>query len=283
MRIITPWAKVLEDGEKFARNGVDYMYWFKPPLGGIGYQEGFDAFLKPALDNWKITKIYFILSKNDPQIKTLWKKYVIPKIEKWIENSHLLSHEIVINDLDGTGTVNIMKGNENKEILWIFRDLSPAYLSVPSFKIFMNDPSSELMPKEQIQFFLTNTAATDVQEIFLNDDNKTPITIYRPNCILKVNKTKKTERLFMELEEKINSFKQYFLYEKDYSEKRGSRQIKSTPTHGDKNSVVHIYGGDVTIGNKKEERSMSNVSVQLGDDTKIQGNFIVATKIQESF
>lgn len=49
-------------------------------------------------------------------------------------------------------------------------------------------------------------------------------------------------------------------------------------------SSIHIFGSEVTIGNsKKEIEKMSKISVQLGDNAIIHGDFVVANKIKDSF
>src|SRR3954451_16457643 len=54
--LIPPWEAVARDGNEFARTGAGTMYWFRVPLGGLSYPEGFRHFLQPALENDRIGK-----------------------------------------------------------------------------------------------------------------------------------------------------------------------------------------------------------------------------------
>ena len=56
LRVVHPWEAVARDGRAFAEDGSGIMYWFRVPLGGISYPEGFRNFLQPALENPRITK-----------------------------------------------------------------------------------------------------------------------------------------------------------------------------------------------------------------------------------
>lgn len=68
----------------------------------------------------------------------------------------------------------------------------------------------------------------------------------------------------------------------DGIEKKEERMnaYENTPGSGS----IHIFGSEVTIGNsKKEIEKMSKISVQLGDNAIIHGDFVVANKIKDSF
>lgn len=81
--IISPWEAVARDGREFAERGDGMMYWFKVPLGGICYPEGFRNFLQPVLENPSIRKIRFILDTANPATLQTWHELVIPLLQDW--------------------------------------------------------------------------------------------------------------------------------------------------------------------------------------------------------
>ena len=83
LRIIHPWEAVARDGREFARQGVGIMYWFRVPLGGIGYPEGFRNALQPALENPRISKVRFVLDSSVPAGQQAWDGLVIPLLQTW--------------------------------------------------------------------------------------------------------------------------------------------------------------------------------------------------------
>lgn len=72
LRLARSWESVARDGRDFAEHGAGMMYWFKVPLGGICYPEGFRNFLQPALANPKIPKIRFVLDSSVPIIRQIF-------------------------------------------------------------------------------------------------------------------------------------------------------------------------------------------------------------------
>lgn len=83
LSIIRSWEHVARDGREFADNGAGTMYWFKVPLGGLSYPEGFRNFLQPALMNPRITKIRFLLESTAPAIRRIWYETVLPLAQTW--------------------------------------------------------------------------------------------------------------------------------------------------------------------------------------------------------
>src|SRR5918998_2876392 len=81
--VMRPWEMVARDGRDFAANGAGVMYWFRVPLGGVAYPEGFRNFLQPALENDRITKIRFVLDATVPPIRRFWTDLVIPLVSEW--------------------------------------------------------------------------------------------------------------------------------------------------------------------------------------------------------
>jgi hypothetical protein len=55
------------------------VWFFNVPLGRIRTQEGFDAFVKPGIENPHTRNITFILNKS---VKDIWEEHVRPKISK---------------------------------------------------------------------------------------------------------------------------------------------------------------------------------------------------------
>lgn len=68
---------LLKEGEEFALRNRGEMWWFNTPLG-FRRPEMFEKLLKPALENPKTKKVYFILR---PQFKEVWEKEALPKIQ----------------------------------------------------------------------------------------------------------------------------------------------------------------------------------------------------------
>ncbi|HEV3484264.1 MAG TPA: adenylate/guanylate cyclase domain-containing protein, partial [Vicinamibacterales bacterium] len=83
--VVRPWEMVARDGRDFAANGAGAMYWFRVPLGGVAYPEGFRNFLQPALENERITKIRFVLDRSVPPIRRVWDDLVLPLVTEWCE------------------------------------------------------------------------------------------------------------------------------------------------------------------------------------------------------
>jgi class 3 adenylate cyclase len=80
VRLARSWEAVARDGRDFAANGAGMMYWFKVPLGGLCYPEGFRNFLQPALENPRIHKIRFMLDNTTERIPRIWADLVLPQI-----------------------------------------------------------------------------------------------------------------------------------------------------------------------------------------------------------
>ena len=101
LRLVRPWEAVARDGRDFAEKGGGMMYWFKVPLGGICYAEGFRNFLVPALVNQRITKIRFLLDSSNPIYQQIWNNLVLPLLVEWAkkENRAFVVEELVVRNL----------------------------------------------------------------------------------------------------------------------------------------------------------------------------------------
>lgn len=63
--------------ESVGRNRGD-IWFFNVPLGRIRTQEGFNALVKPGIENPHTTNITFILNRS---VKAIWEEHVQPKID----------------------------------------------------------------------------------------------------------------------------------------------------------------------------------------------------------
>ena len=174
LRIIHPWEAVARDAQEFARQGVGIMYWFRSPLGGICYSEGFRNALQPALDNPRISKVRFVLDSSVPTVQQAWDGLVIPLLQAWAKGT---DREIAIDRHDDGG--RLVDQVEGTTLLtWVAADLSEEFS--PSFKLLVDDPDMDEPGESQAQIFL----ATVTRNVRLTDGTRRTIRI--PDTILRV-------------------------------------------------------------------------------------------------
>jgi class 3 adenylate cyclase len=174
LRLARSWEAVARDGRDFALNGGGMMYWFKVPLGGVSYPEGFRNFLQPALENPGITKIRFILDQTVPKIPEIWSEHVIPLLQDWATKS---DRTFGIEQEDGGG--RFFEEAENPTSLgWVFGDLSLEF--TPCFKLLVPDPDTDEETETRAQIFLS----TAIRTFRFKDGGTHPVRI--PDAVLRV-------------------------------------------------------------------------------------------------
>ncbi len=149
------------------------MYWFKVPLGGLSYPEGFRHFLQPALENDRITKIRFVLDTTNETVREIWKHIVLPLTRKWAEGS---GREFNVDEDENRGSLTLNGGV--KQMGWVFVNLSNEY--TPCFKLFVDDPDSAVQAESTAQIFLS----TAPRMVALSDGTTRNIRI--PDAVLRV-------------------------------------------------------------------------------------------------
>jgi len=172
--VIRPWELVARDGRAFATTGGGAMYWFRVPLGGISYPEGFRSFLQPALENDRITKIRFVLDATVGPIRGVWNDLVLPLVSSWGSSrdqeldwrADTHGGRIVINDARG------------RTLSWIFVDLSREF--TPCFKLLVPDLDSEEHTESEAQIFLSTAGRT----VRLGDGTDHVIRV--PDAVLRI-------------------------------------------------------------------------------------------------
>ena len=155
IRLVRPWEAVARDGRDFAEKGAGMMYWFKVPLGGICYPEGFRSFLLPALANPRITKIRFVLDSSNPVYRHLWGDLVLPLQVDWAKREN---RTFEVESWEDGG--RFFEDATGKRVEWLFIDLS-AEIS-PCFKLFVDDPDNDIDVEPDAQIFLS-TASRNVR------------------------------------------------------------------------------------------------------------------------
>ena len=174
LRIIHPWEAVARDGREFAKQGVGIMYWFRVPLGGICFPEGFRNALQPALDNPRISKVRFVLDSSAPAVLEAWDSLVIPLLQAWAKR---IEREIALDRHDDGG--QFVDHDEGTPLLtWVAADLSEEFS--PSFKLLVDDPDMDEPGESHAQIFLS----TVTRNVRLSDGTRTTIRI--PDTILRV-------------------------------------------------------------------------------------------------
>ncbi|MDA1188441.1 MAG: hypothetical protein O2854_02000 [Chloroflexi bacterium] len=173
LRLVRPWEAVARDGRDFAEKGAGMMYWFKVPLGGICYPEGFRSFLQPALMNENISKIRFILDAANPLYYQIWHEQVLPLQAEWAEKE---GREFTLDAGDMGGKFSEAGGAKSVE--WVFIDLSAEFS--PCFKLFVDDPDNNMPVHPDAQIFLS----TAQRQVRFKDGSFSAIRI--PDAILRV-------------------------------------------------------------------------------------------------
>ena len=148
IRLVRPWEAVARDGREYAENGAGMMYWFKVPLGGICYPEGFRSFLAPALANPRISKIRFVLDSSYPIYEKIWSTLVLPLLVTWAESS---GRSFEIDQRDDGG--RFYESSSLKCVEWVHVDLSDVFS--PCFKLLVDDPDNDIEVMSEAQIFLS--------------------------------------------------------------------------------------------------------------------------------
>jgi class 3 adenylate cyclase len=172
--VIRPWELVARDGREFATAGGGAMYWFRVPLGGISYPEGFRSFLQPALENHRITKIRFVLDATVGPIRRVWDDLVLPLVSSWGSDRG--------RELDWTVDANggrvVLDSARDRTLAWTFVDLSREF--TPCFKLLVPDLDSEEHTESEAQIFLSTAGRT----VRLGDGTEHVIRI--PDAVLRI-------------------------------------------------------------------------------------------------
>jgi class 3 adenylate cyclase len=173
--VVRPWEMVARDGRDFAANGAGVMYWFRVPLGGIAYPEGFRNFLQPALENERVTKIRFVLDATVPTIRRFWTDLVLPLVTEWGE-SQSGSHAFEERGERGRMTID----ENGRALSWVFVDLSREF--TPCFKLLVQDPDTDAVMESEAQVFL----ATASRSVWLADGSEQVIKV--PDAVLRIRR-----------------------------------------------------------------------------------------------
>lgn len=173
VRLIRPWEAVARDGRDFAEKGGGMMYWFKVPLGGICYPEGFRSFLIPALANPKISKIRFLLDSSNPIYQRIWSTLVLPLLSEWAEKEN---RSFVVEEREDGG--RFCEDGVNKRVEWVLIDLANEFS--PCFKLFVDDPDNDIKVQAEAQIFLSTANRT----VRFSDGTLQSVRI--PDAILRV-------------------------------------------------------------------------------------------------
>ena len=174
LRIVHPWEAVARDGRDFAGQGAGIMYWFRVPLGGICYQDGFRNALQPALENPRISQVRFVLDSSVPAIHEAWNALVLPLLEAWGKQA---DRGIEIDRQDDEGRV-VDRGTGATLLTWVAVDLSEEFS--PCFKLLVDDPGLDEPGEPQAQVFLS----TAMRTVRFGDGSRHTIRI--PDTILRV-------------------------------------------------------------------------------------------------
>jgi class 3 adenylate cyclase len=173
--VVRPWEMVARDGRDFAANGAGVMYWFRVPLGGIAYPEGFRNFLQPALENERITKIRFVLDATVPPIRRFWTDLVLPLVAEWAERR---GESHVVEERGERGRMTIAE--DGRALSWVFVDLSREF--TPCFKLLVQDPDTDAVMESEAQVFLATASRT----VWFADGTEQAIKI--PDAVLRIRR-----------------------------------------------------------------------------------------------
>jgi class 3 adenylate cyclase len=174
--VIRPWEMVARDGRDFAGQGAGAMYWFRVPLGGISYPEGFRSFLQPALENEGITKIRFVLDGTLDPIRRVWDGLVLPLLSDWgAERGDTF-------EVEGSGDRGRVRlsPDTGKVLSWVFVDLSREFS--PCFKLLVSDLERDDVTESEAQVFLSTAART----VWLQDGSQEIIRV--PDSVLRIRR-----------------------------------------------------------------------------------------------
>ena len=161
------------------------MYWFKVPLGGISYPEGFRNFLQPALMNPRIAKIRFVLDSSAPAIRRFWYETVLPQVQAWASQEN---RNFALDQRDEDSGRFFEAGPPPKTLAWIFLDLSMEF--TPCFKLLCADPDTNQASESEAQVFLSTASRT----VRFKDGTLHAVRI--PDAILRVKATEDDSLLY---------------------------------------------------------------------------------------
>jgi class 3 adenylate cyclase len=198
VQLIRPWEGVARDGRDFAQTGVGTMYWFKVPLGGLSYPDGYRYFLEPALENPRIGKIRFVLDRTNPAVAEIWNDIVLPMTAEWAERKGI-EHRTEGGEDRGRF---LMGADGRKQLAWVFVDLSTEF--TPCFKLFVDDPDMDEVAEHGAQIFLSTANRT----VRLADGTERSIRI--PDAVLRV-RSGRHEALLHALNAVANQWDSLFL------------------------------------------------------------------------
>jgi len=185
LRIIRSWEQVARDGRDFAEKGAGMMYWFKVPLGGLSYPEGFRNFLQPALANPRITKVRFVLEATVPAIRRMWHEIVLPQIQGWAAQE---TRTFILEQPDEHSGRLVEAGPPVKSVAWVFVDLSMEF--TPCFKLLCPDPDTDVASESEAQIFLSTSSRT----VRWKDGTLHPVRI--PDAILRVKASEEDSLIY---------------------------------------------------------------------------------------
>jgi class 3 adenylate cyclase len=174
--VMRPWEMVARDGREFAGNGAGVMYWFRVPLGGVAYPEGFRNFLQPALENERITKIRFVLDASVPPIRRVWTDLVVPLVTEWGDRH---GESLSIEERGDRGRIRLDEGGA-RTLSWVFVDLSREF--TPCFKLLVQDVDTDEVMQSEAQIFL----ATAARSVWLADGTEQVIKV--PDAVLRIRR-----------------------------------------------------------------------------------------------
>ena len=174
IKLARSWEAVARDGRDFANTGAGIMYWFKVPLGGLSYPEGFRNFLQPALENPRIPKIRFLLDGSTELIPGIWRELVLPQLREWAEAQDA-PYTLEEEEFEGHFTI---KSEPPTSLGWVMGDLSREY--TPCFKMFVADPDTDEHEPMRAQVFL----ATAMRTVRFKDGTMHQVRI--PDAVLRV-------------------------------------------------------------------------------------------------
>ncbi|HEV8353128.1 MAG TPA: adenylate/guanylate cyclase domain-containing protein [bacterium] len=175
LRLTRSWESVARDGRDFAERGKGMMYWFKVPLGGVCYPEGFRNFLQPALANPRISKIRFILDSSVPIFDQIWHELVLPLVQDWATQEHFEGRLEEHAD-GGRFTFGTLP---RRTLAWALVNLAQEF--TPCFKLLIHDPDTDEEVEPQAQIFLSTAART------VKFRDGTLQTVRIPDAVLRVS------------------------------------------------------------------------------------------------
>jgi class 3 adenylate cyclase len=174
VRLARSWEFVARDGRDFAEHGAGMMYWFKVPLGGVCYPEGFRNFLQPALENPHITKIRFMLDSAAPRILQIWMDLVCPLLEDWAKTKGV-PYQLEGDEMGGRFEA---VSDHRAQVSWVSGDLSMEF--TPCFKMLVADPDTDHLTESRAQIFLS----TAVRSARFKDGSLNPVRV--PDAVLRI-------------------------------------------------------------------------------------------------